>query len=320
MMVRALPESRHFRIEKLAGGVYAAVHRDGGWAISNAGIIDLGDKTLIFDSLMTPAAASDLKDAAEAVTGRRTTLLINSHYHNDHVWGNQIFSDTTIISTSQTRQLILSDGREEVNWFSQNGAEQLNDLQHRYGLEFDEAKKREMLTWIEYFQGIVATTPILQLVLPALTFEERLVIHGSTRSIELLTFGGGHTGSDVMLFIPEEKIIFMADLLFVESHPFLADGDPVNLLRILDKALALNPQLLVPGHGPVGTPTDAGLVKRYVNDMEAMTAEMIRQGKTVDDISEDLIPPDYHSWGLRQFFLPNLRFFIGRQGSGEETG
>ena len=101
-----LPNSKHFRLQQLAEGVYAAIHMDGGTAISNAGIVDLGDHTLIYDTLMTPQAATDLRLAAETLTGRPIDMVINSHWHYDHIWGNQVFSpNTKIISTEETRRL-----------------------------------------------------------------------------------------------------------------------------------------------------------------------------------------------------------------------
>ena len=67
---RQLPDSRHFRLEQLAEGVYAAIHIEGGGAIGNAGIVDLGDRTLVFDAFLAPQPAADLRTAAEALTGR----------------------------------------------------------------------------------------------------------------------------------------------------------------------------------------------------------------------------------------------------------
>ena len=60
-----LSTSRHFRLEQLADGVYAAIHSEGGEAIGNAGIVDLGDRTLVYDTFFTPQAAADLRFAAE---------------------------------------------------------------------------------------------------------------------------------------------------------------------------------------------------------------------------------------------------------------
>ena len=106
---RQLPGSKHFRLQQLADGVYAAVHIDGGAAIGNAGIVDLGDRTLVYDTFLTPQAAEDLRIAAEALTGRPIDAVLNSHWHNDHIWGNQVFdADTDIISTEETRRIFIS--------------------------------------------------------------------------------------------------------------------------------------------------------------------------------------------------------------------
>jgi cyclase len=92
--------SVHFRLHRLAEGVFAAIHSEGGWAQSNAGIVDLGDRVLIFDTFIAPEAANDLRSAAAALLSRPISAVINSHYHNDHIWGNQAFpDDVPIIST-----------------------------------------------------------------------------------------------------------------------------------------------------------------------------------------------------------------------------
>ena len=105
--VGTMPISEHFKLTNLAEGVYVAIATPSGGAGSNAGIIDLGNHTLIFDAMMTSLAAEDLKNAAEQLTGQRTTFVINSHAHSDHVGGNQVFGpQTPIISTHKTRAAI----------------------------------------------------------------------------------------------------------------------------------------------------------------------------------------------------------------------
>ena len=65
--------SKHFKIEKLSDGIYAAIHSFGGYAICNSGIVDLGDKVLVFDTFLTVEAAKDLRKAAESITGKKVT-------------------------------------------------------------------------------------------------------------------------------------------------------------------------------------------------------------------------------------------------------
>jgi cyclase len=75
-----LPASKHFRLQQLADGVYAAHHINNGGALSNSGIVDLGDRTVIFDTLFTHHATEDLRTTAETLTGRPINTVINNHF------------------------------------------------------------------------------------------------------------------------------------------------------------------------------------------------------------------------------------------------
>jgi glyoxylase-like metal-dependent hydrolase (beta-lactamase superfamily II) len=74
-------------------------------------------------------------------------------------------------------------------------------------------------------QGASRSYSELKTRLPNVTFEHKLAIYGSKRTVELLPLAG-HTASDVVLYLPKEKIAFMSDLLFVNIHPYLASGSP----------------------------------------------------------------------------------------------
>lgn len=97
-------ETDFFILYSLDDGIYAAISKPGQGAWSNAGIVDLGDEILVFDSFTTPSAGYELRKQAEEITGKNVKYLINSHYHGDHVFGNQAFMDTAIISTALTKK------------------------------------------------------------------------------------------------------------------------------------------------------------------------------------------------------------------------
>lgn len=306
-------QSDHFTLHQLAEGVFAAIAKNGGAAIANAGIIDLGGRTLVYDTFLTPQAALDLLVAARQVTGREPELIVNSHYHNDHIWGNQVFKGATFISTTQTRQLILTDGKEEWEYYRDNCEPQLQKYRQLMEAESEPEKKRNILVWLDYYEALVESFPRMELYLPQMTFDQRLLLHGLTRSVELVSYGGGHTGSDAMLLLPEEKILFMSDLLFVKNHPFLADGDPAANYAILEKVKQLDVRTLVPGHGPVGDKRDLDLMQRYITELREMVASLIAQGKPVEEASEMAIPARYRAWDLPGMFPFNLTFFYNLQ-------
>jgi cyclase len=311
---RQLPSSKHFRLEQLAAGVYAVIHVAGGAAIGNAGIVDLGDRTLIYDTLFTPQAAVDLRAAAEALTGRPVDAAIDSHWHNDHIWGNQVFgAGTDIIATEETRRLIIATrGQEGYDAFMAGAEASLEATLAQFQATQDERRRRELALWIDYHRSVVEMKPILQVRPPNLTFLERLAFHGTARSAELIAFAGGHTASDAVLFLPQDGIAFMSDLLFVECHPYLGDGDPDGLLRALDAVSSLSPRLLVPGHGPVGAADSLAAMGHYIRTLDALARQMVDQGQPEAAIDTLPIPAPYDDWLVASFFSANMHFLYQR--------
>jgi hypothetical protein len=108
-----------------------------------------------------------------------------------------------------------------------NSATQLEDLSAQFVSTKDEAKRAHISTTISYYEGLVETLPLLKVRLPNLTLDDRLSIYGSERTAHLIAFKEGHSLSDSILYLPAEGIIFMGDLLFIDFHPYLADGDPI---------------------------------------------------------------------------------------------
>lgn len=293
--------SEHFWLEKVGQGLYAAIHREGGAAIGNAGIVDLGDSTLVFDTFISPAAAKDLRQAAEILTGRPVSYVFNSHYHNDHIRGNQEFPEAQIISTDQTRLLLQTDGMQELAWDQANAPPKYQQYLNEYNNNTSQAQRDQVLFWLDYYRVLADSLDGLRICEPQRTFKDQLILSGSKRSVHLLCFGGGHTGSDGFLYVPDEGVAFLADLLFVQCHPFLADGHPENWISILKKLKSLDADVLVPGHGPVGSQPDLDLMIEYIQ----MTAEAAQRASN-DETNP--LPPPFDTWKFDGFFSINLGF------------
>lgn len=307
-------ESPHFTLKEIASGVFAAIHKPGGAAIANAGIIDLGNQTLVFDTFISHIAAQDLLLAAELLTGKPVTHVINSHYHNDHIRGNQVFSGADIIATNQTVELIKTDGEQELAW-DKNAGKRYEELR----LQREEPKNGDLDPnidfYIHYYRVISESLPGLSMRLPDTTYDQQLIFEGTTRKVELNCYGGGHTGSDAILYLPEDQIAFVADLLFVRCHPFLADGDPQELLDHIDKIKQLDIEIVVPGHGPVGIPSDLDLIQQYIRTSMHMIDTAIANDVSLESVEKMEIPPQYSNWEFESFFYSNLRFLYAQHTS-----
>ena len=301
--------STHFRLEEIADGVHVAVATPQGFGLCNSGIVDLGGTTLVFDGMLTPQAGEALGRAAEALTRRPVGLLANSHYHGDHVRGNGAVGAAHVVSTRRVRELILERGPVHLRADREEAARDLARL--RSGeMKANDAERAVFEGW---FGGILATPAELALRAPDLTFESELVLHGTKRSARLVTFGGGHSPSDVLLHLPEEKVVFLGDLLSVGFHPFLTDGDPEELLRILGRVRGLGIDRAVPGHGPVSDDAGIGDMERYVSTLLGSAREARAQGTTRDEWARRPPPPPFDRWTFSTFYEDNARFVFDRQ-------
>ncbi len=302
-----LPESKHFTIEPLADGVWAAIATIEGAAWANCGIVDLGERTLVFDSGWTPQAARDLKAVAEALTGRRVDYVINSHMHSDHALGNMAFDpDTDIITTKRTQELLAANCEAVLAWWRANGESHIKEQEQAF--EEQGGMRRQLLELkLQRERQFVAALPEMKVRVPNLTFDNWMLFQ-SRRRAEALSFGVGHTKSDVFLHLPDEGIVFMGDLLSVGYHPSLGDGDPLKWLAVLEQIAALKPQKIVPGHGPVCTVAEFDLLRRYITELTALAQSTIAGGGSADDAATQPIPALFDSWYYPNIYADNMRF------------
>jgi len=167
--------------------------------------------------------------------------------------------------------------------------------------------------WIGYYAGLVEAMPHLSVCMPGITFNNRLEIHGSKHTAELITFEGAHTGSDTVLHLPRKGIIFMSDLFFLGYHPYLADGDPHQLLKSLEELSQLDATCFVPGHGSVGTLDDLKVFIEYIDYCLDTAQTLVKEGSDYEDrIAELKVAESYKHWQLPQFFQANIRFLCQR--------
>jgi cyclase len=312
-------DSRHFELRPLAKGAFAAIATEGGAAICNSGMIDLGGRTLIFDTFLTPQAAADLRQAITNAIGPTSCIVVNSHYHNDHIWGNQAFApNVPIVASRRTRALIAAAGADEIAWYSSNSAQRLEALRAQYETS-NEEQRRQLRMWLGYYEGLVEALPHLTVCMPDITFDDHLEIHGTRLTAELIAYEGAHTEHDTVLHLPELGIVFAGDLLFVRCHPYLGDGDPLQLLKALTRLLQLHAASYVPGHGPVGTADDFSLLIRYVEHCVEPASALVNSGRVSEDGFAGLkIPEAFAHWQMSQFYEANIRSLC--KPSGSQTG
>lgn len=299
----------HFQIEEIAPGVHAAIATARGYGLCNATIVDLGGSTLVFDAMLTPQAGTALGLAARRLTGRAVDFLVNSHYHGDHVRGNGAVGAQHIVSTHRVRELILERAERHLAEDRLEAKRELEEL--RAGRT--PATPSERAVYEGWFEGILATPAGWTVVPPDLTITEELVIRGSRREARVLTYGGGHSPSDVLVHLPDDGIVLLGDLVSVGFHPSLSDGDPEALVGILGRVRVLRFERAVPGHGPMGGPADVRRMEEYVRMVLRLAAESPGAPPTPGGSGPAPPPPPFDTWKFRSFFASNLAHAIARR-------
>lgn len=284
-------DSQFFTVTGLTEGVYAVIEKEKGTG-SNAGIIDLGNHTVIFDTFLNIDAARELKQISKRLTGKDASFVINSHSHADHIVGNCLFSDSAaIISSKIVRDKIEKSGEE----FEKEKVEyepRIKEIENILNTGENNNEILDLDNELFYLKNFVK--PEVSFKTPDLAFEKEIILYGSKRNLHLTAYDAAHSPGDVIAYLPDDNICFMGDLLFAERHPWLGAGNPERLKSILEELLSYNIEYFVPGHGCLSTKKDVLLEIQYINEI----LQLIETKKSLDvkDYSPNDLSPVFKEW------------------------
>jgi cyclase len=288
-------ENEHFRLERLTDGIYAAIKKLKGGAMSNAGIVDLGGETVVFDAFLTRTAATELRVAAETLTGRPPRYLINSHAHGDHVGGNCVFlPEAAIVASTATAERLSLRADDTVE--PAELTEYIERLERALAEETDERVRFDYEANPYPRRWLLEELP-LDLALPSMAFDGRLEIRGSDRAVQLVV-AGAHTDGDVVLLCPGDRILFLGDLgFFQDSPPYIApEGDAGCWAERLFEYERLDFEHCVPGHGDVGGAQELAAQRGFLDAVVGAAQDAASIGGTVEDAIERLRATEYAKW------------------------
>jgi len=312
---RQRTDQRAFHIEELAEGVFAAIGRRGTTSHSNAGIIDLGDRSVVIDTFSAPTPARALAAACEERTGRRASLVVITHGHGDHWGGNQAFPDAVIIGSTPMRTHMP----KMVAWARELQVDptplhkEIAASQEILAHTSDPGERTRYEEVIAHYLAFLPELPTLEYRLPDVTFDACLTLHGSRRTLELHAVAA-HTQSDVFAVLPTDGIVFCGDLGFFQMQPFMRDCDPQRWVAWLGEIEQSAHTVFVPGHGPVGTKKDLTHEREYIEALAAHVRQVAARGKPVESALALRLSPPFAAWQARETgrFEANVRALYGQ--------
>jgi cyclase len=246
------------RLKPIAPGVYVVLQPFADrFNDSNSTVVVMDDAVLVVDTQSTLTEARAEVKAIKHLTNKPVRWVINTHWHNDHIQGNQIYRDAfpgvQFLAQTSTRNdmalLATSELRDQVESLPgklKQYHQLLSESARPGGTPLDENRRSVVEMRIRTFSKQLPDLRRTHIVLPDITFDTSMSLFSSGREIRL-THYLGHTEGDVVVFLPDEKILITGDLL--DDMPYTGDGTPKGLVETLHRLDALDFDLVIPGHG-----------------------------------------------------------------------
>lgn len=258
-----------FALQKIGDGVWAAIVNDQGKAGGNAGFVVGDDGVVVIDTFQDPEPAADLLAEIRKITNLPIRFVVNTHYHLDHVNGNDVFraAGAVIIAHKNARAWIRTENIKMID---------------------------------------PPVTPdkkvrVQSIALPNVGYDSSVDLYLGSRRVNVRYYPG-HTGGDSVVWVPDAHVVFCGDLLWKDHIPNLIDASTPAWIRTLDAMPAdYGMSTWIPGHGGVAQAEDLAVFKKYLVDLRGAVSRERAQGKSGDALVHAILPSlksKYGEWGF----------------------
>jgi cyclase len=287
----ALSQSADFDVTQVAPGVYAVIAKPG--IASNGAFIVNQDDVVVVDTHLRPSWARETIAEIKKVTDKPVRYVINTHWHRDHVQGNQAYRDAfgpgvIIIQQDLAREEQIKNQPVEIVTRAPEEIARLNKSlssgRDDKGVPLTVEARAQLQHGLDLQKDYVAEIPQIQLVPGNLTFDRSLVLHEPGRDICLYYYGYAHTRGDAIVYLPKEKIVLTGDVL-ESGVPMMRSAYPVEWLGVLESIERLDWNMVIPGHGGIqrNRNTIDGFAA-YLRDLVAGVKQSVAKGMTAEEV------------------------------------
>ena len=289
-------------LQEVGDGVYAYLQPDGSWGWSNAGLVADGERTLLIDTLFDLALTEQMLRAMRRAVPAAASIdtLVNTHANGDHCYGNQLVGGARIVASERTAAEMVELPPSAMAALVEQAPE-MGEL-GAFFLEcfgaFD-------------FRGI-------ELTLPQQTFSGELTVAVGDRKLELIEVGPAHTRGDTLVHAPRERVLFSGDILFSAAHPIAWAGPVSNWIAACERILAMDPELIVPGHGPLATPDSVRELKAYFEYLYEQARGCRAEGMTALEAARAIALDRWADWGEAERLVVNIANIYGELEGGQQ--
>jgi glyoxylase-like metal-dependent hydrolase (beta-lactamase superfamily II) len=269
-------------LHEIGAGQYAYLQPTGTWGYSNAGLIVDGEASLLVDTLfdedLTAEMLTTMRDAT-GIGGAEITTLVNTHANGDHTYGNRLVENAEIIASRA--------GAHEMEELPPGAMAQMMTAAPGMG----EVGEFFLECFGDFnFAGITMR-------MPTRTFSGALDVRVGDKAVELIEVGPAHTLGDVIVYAPDDRVVYTGDILFVDGTPIMWAGPVSNWIKACNDIIERDVDVVVPGHGPITDKAGVATMRDYLVFVNAETRKRHAAGLTAEEAVFDIALGDYESWG-----------------------
>jgi glyoxylase-like metal-dependent hydrolase (beta-lactamase superfamily II) len=276
------------KLQQVSANCFAVLNEKNRVCDANSGLINQGGGVVIDTQSDLPHGRKMIELFGKVWRGM-PKRVVNTHEDGDHVWGNQLFEGAEIIAHRTVKELMprVADPKETQHLIK--GADRFLTRMLLKALHPGALAIARQLQHDYDFDGI-------KLVLPTTVFEERHVLDLDGTEVHLLYVGPCHQIGDTIVHVPKEGVVFAGDVIFRECTPMGWNGSYEKWLRILDLIIWLDPEVIVPGHGPVCGIEGAMEMKAYLEYVREESSRCFSQGLSALEASRTIDLGPYGGW------------------------
>jgi cyclase len=298
--------SKSFDIVKIGDGVYAAIGQNG--VFGNGAFIVGQEGVLVVDTQARPDWAHDLIAEIAKVTDKPVRYVVNTHWHGDHVQGNQAYlaefgGSVEFISQTYTREDMIARGGPQLQQQVSTTIpaaiaqiqKQLADGKDAQGVALTDATRTQLQAQLKAQTATLVEYKNITLIPSTITYDTSMVLHLADREIDLLHWGPAHTRGDTVVYLPKERIVITGDLL-TNGIPVMRTAYPVEWIATLDAIDKLDWTAAVPGHGNVQQgKSQLESLLAYMRDLVAGVKASVAKGQTMEQAETSVDLSKYKS-------------------------
>jgi cyclase len=276
------------KLQQVSESCFAVLNAKGRLCDSNSGFINRGGGVVV-DTQSDLAHARRMAALFGGIGPGVPKRVINTNESSDHVWGNQVFAGAEIIAQRAVPGRMAQASRpSEYQALVGNDGGLLARLMHQATHPDTRAVGRQLQQDYD-FNGIEPT-------LPATLFDERLVLDLDGVEVCLIHVGPCHRIGDTIVHVPAEGVVFAGDVVFRLCTPLGWEGTSERWLQALDLLLWLDPEVIVPGHGPLCGIEGAMEAKAYLEYVCDESRRCFGQGLDALEAAKRIDLGPYREW------------------------